>query len=129
MLKSFPLAFMDAKIWLVGETGLSRDALHIYVALALFVAARLVWRGRFAPAAGLTVVLLAALTGEWLDHRVEILSEAACDSGEHWHDVWNTMLWPVVLTLAIPLIRPFAPLHVAERDASGEDAERRFEQS
>lgn len=37
--------FHAAKIWLVDLTGVSRDALHIYVAIALFLCVRIVWRG------------------------------------------------------------------------------------
>ncbi len=120
--------FHAVKIWLVDLTGVSRDALHIYVAIALFLCVRIIWRGSWGSAAALLIVLIAALTGEWLDHQMELLQGAACNTAEHWHDLRNTMAAPIVLTLALPWLRPRRS-KPAPIEPSGEDAERRFEQA
>jgi hypothetical protein len=98
--------FHAAKIWLVDLTGVSRDALHIYVAIALFLCVRIVWRGSWGSLAAVVVVVAAALTGEWLDHQMELLQGGVCDPAEHWHDLRNTMAAPIVLALALPWLRP-----------------------
>lgn len=98
--------FHAAKIWLVDLTGVSRDALHIYVAIALFLCVRIMWRGPWGSVAAVVVVVAAALTGEWLDHQMELLQGGACDPAEHWHDLRNTMAAPLALALALPWLRP-----------------------
>src|SRR3546814_6659274 len=45
-LIEFAALFTEQKTWFVASAGLSKDALHIYFGLALFVAVRLVWRCR-----------------------------------------------------------------------------------
>lgn len=128
--ESLPLMFHTAKIWLVDVTGVSRDALHIYVAIALFLTVRILFRGWPGTVIALLVVAGAALTGEWLDHQVEMLNGGLCDRAEHWHDLRNTMFGPFVLALALPLLRsgrrkPPEP----ETPVSGENAERSLEQA
>ena len=39
------MEFHNLKVWLVTWSGLSRDALHIYVAITLFLLVRMMWRG------------------------------------------------------------------------------------
>src|SRR3546814_7555157 len=43
-LFEFAALFTEQKTWLVASAGLSKDALHIYFGLALFVSVWLVWR-------------------------------------------------------------------------------------
>ncbi|MCW5645689.1 MAG: hypothetical protein KIT23_00275 [Sphingopyxis sp.] len=76
----------------------------------------------------MVVVLAAALTGEWLDHQMELLQGGVCDPAEHWHDLRNTMAAPLVLALALPWLRPRRSKTVSP-EPSGEDAERRLEQA
>lgn len=118
--------FHAAKIWLVDLTGVSRDALHIYVAIALFLCVRIVWRGSWGSLAALVVVVAAALTGEWLDHQMELLQGGVCDPAEHWHDLRNTMAAPLVLALALPWLRPRRSKTVPV-EPSGEGTEHRKE--
>lgn len=122
------MAFYNLKIWLVAWSGLSRDALHIYVAIALFLLVRMVWRGWGGTVAALIVVLTVALTGEWLDHQFELMNVVACDRTEHMHDLRNTLAAPVVLALTLPWLRPRRPKK-AEAEISGENAEHGLEQA
>jgi hypothetical protein len=118
--------FHAAKVWLVDLTGVSRDALHIYVAIALFLCVRIMWRGPWGSVAAVIMVLAAALTGEWLDHQMELLQGGVCDPAEHWHDLRNTMAAPLVLALALPWLRPRRSKAVPV-EPSGEVTERRKE--
>ena len=116
--------FEERKSWLVTATDLSKDALHIYFGLALFMLVRLAWRWRGGWAAAWLAVLAMACGGEFLDLTAEFGHSAIQPDAAHWHDIWNTMLWPTVLLLAGPWLQPKTPA-----GASGEDAERRLEQA
>ena len=134
MAEPFPIWFSDAKITLVAATGLTRDALHIYAALGIFILVKLLWRGRGGTVAALLLVAAAALANEWLDHRVEMLQKIWCNDEEHWHDIWNTLFWPVMLAVVLPWL-PSSPrgknetAETGPAEMSGEDAERRLEQA
>ena len=129
------MMFQELKIWLVDATGLSRDALHVYVAIALFLCVRVLWRGWRGSLVALLVVATAAATGEWLDHQMELLRGSACSRAEHWHDLRNTMFWPIMIALALPLLRPGRGRPETTERAEdpvlglGEHAERSFEQA
>lgn len=90
-------AFQSAKQWIVATVGLSKDALHIHVGLALFLI--MVWLFRKTPRSlvPLLVVLAVAAIGEVLDARDDFRSLG------HWrwkaslHDIVNTTFWPAVL--------------------------------
>jgi hypothetical protein len=117
-------AYQGFKLLLLDLTGLSRDALHIHMGLAILLAVRLVWRGRFAWVAAWLAVLTFALAGEVFDWRSEGLRGVTVPWGAHWHDIWNTMLWPTLLSLiGWRLDRRSAPA------VSGKDAEQSLEQA
>ena len=87
------------KTAIVAATGLSRDALHIYVGLAtFFLAAALIKRplGSFLP---WLVVLAVASTGELVDLRDDIVSFGYWRWDASLHDIVNTVFWPTVLLL------------------------------
>ncbi|MCB1755739.1 MAG: hypothetical protein KDJ38_09465 [Gammaproteobacteria bacterium] len=90
------------KLEIVQTLGLSKDALHVYVGLAVFmlvVAAKKSVRSMLPWLA----VLAVAVVGEILDRRDDIASLG------HWrwtaslHDVLNTLFWPTVLMLSARL--------------------------
>lgn len=121
------MMFYNFKMALVQWSGLSRDALHIYIAMGLFLLVRLIWRGRFGTLAALLVVAGAALTGEWLDHRMEAAIWMPCDPQEHWRDLWNTLFWPAALAAVLPWLP--RPSGKPAEESLSEDAESRLEQA
>ena len=56
-------ALQAAKLWLIGLTGLGKDALHIYVGLALFLGSAVLFKWSLASWKPLAIVLAAALLG------------------------------------------------------------------
>src|SRR6478736_3984416 len=95
------------KLWLVEHVGLSKDALHIYVALALFLgsAALFGWSPRgWKP---WSLVLAAALAGEAWDLRDSLAYDNPLDLAGNFHDIWNTLFWPSVIVLLLRTTRLF----------------------
>ena len=120
--------FQQVKLALLDVTGLGKDALHVHIGLALFIATRLVWRRRGGWLAAWLVALTAALSGEWLDAREEARIGLPMPDAAHWHDIWNTMLWPTVLLFLGRWLEPRPGPVPAETPApSGDDAENAFE--
>jgi uncharacterized membrane-anchored protein len=89
-------------------TGLERDALHIYAALLVQVAAALVLRRTLAHWLPWLAVLLLAVANEISDALDDRLVEA-WEIQAGLHDLWNTMLLPSLVML---LVR-FAPFLTA----------------
>jgi hypothetical protein len=89
----------STKLALIGWTGLSKDALHIYVALALFFGSALLFRWPLKSWKPWAVVLAAALAGEAWDLRDRIMSKVPLEFAGNWHDIWNTMFWPTAIML------------------------------
>jgi len=134
--------FEEQKSWLVSTADLSKDALHIYFGLTLFLTMRLIWRWRGGWLIAWLAVLAMACGGEWLDMTAEIGRSAIQPDAAHWHDVWNTMFWPTILLLIGRWLQPgikapvdasggdvAAPLDREAPVRSGENAERRLEQA
>ena len=89
----------EAKWFLIGATGLSKDALHIYVGLGVLLGAALLGRWRIGDWRPLMAVVLVALAGELWDLVDNIRSGAPMQWRGHWKDILNTLFWPAVLTL------------------------------
>jgi hypothetical protein len=100
--------FQDMKILMLETLGLSRDAMHIYVGLGVFLFSALIFRWSLAQWRPLAMALLAALIGEaWDIYDTQILGARQQFAG-NWHDLWNTMFWPLMIFLAArytPLFR------------------------
>lgn len=86
------------KLAIVSATGLSKDALHIYVGMAVYLTLMLFVR-RFRPWIAWLAVLLIACAGEWIDGRDDIASLGYWRWQASVHDIINTLFWPTVLTL------------------------------
>lgn len=119
--------FEARKFTIVESTGLDKDALHVYFGMTLFLLVRLCWRWRGGWLVAWLAVLAMACGGEWLDMTAEASRSAIQPDAAHWHDIWNTIFWPTVLLIVGQWLQPRARPGAA--DASGEDAERRFEQA
>lgn len=96
---SAPQDLQNLKLYLIDLTGLGRDALHVYAGLAVFLFVRLLWRWRGGWVIAWLAALALASSIEWLDMRAEGQAGVPQPDPAHWHDVWNTMVWPTVLLL------------------------------
>ena len=122
--------FEERKSWLVTTADLSKDALHIYFGLALFVTVRLIWRRRGGWLVAWLAVLAMACGGEFLDMTAEANRAAIQPDAAHWHDIWNTLFWPTVLLIVGRWLQPAARADAPAPNAlSGENAERGHEQA
>lgn len=92
LVQSFKLAIVSA-------TGLSKDALHIYAGLAIFLLSAVLMRRRPSMARPWCVVLLAAVVAEAFDLRDDVASFGHWRWGASLHDVLNTIAWPSVLAV------------------------------
>lgn len=86
--------FQSMKHEIVQFASLSKDALHIYVGLAVFLLAAALARKGMRSAFPLLAVVAVALLGEVLDTLDGRWRLAASV-----HDLLNTIFWPVALWL------------------------------
>ena len=94
-----PSPLQASKLWLVHHVGLAKDALHIYVALALFFGSAALFGWRLSGWRPWILVLVAALAGEAWDIRDSIVYRTRLILGANVHDFWNTLFWPTVIML------------------------------
>ncbi len=87
------------KLTIVAATELSRDALHIYVGLGVFLVAAIVLRKTLRSAIPLLVVFVVAISGELFDMRDDMVNFGHWRWGASLHDLINTLFWPAVLLL------------------------------
>lgn len=119
--------FEERKDWIVGGSGLSKDALHIYFGLTLFLLVRLAWRGRGGWLVAWAAVLAMACGGEFLDSTREAATIGLQPDAAHWHDIWNTIFWPTILLLIGRWLQPANQASAVR--GSGEHAQSSLEQS
>ncbi|APG62432.1 hypothetical protein LPB140_06090 [Sphingorhabdus lutea] len=105
-----PVSFQSFKLDILSMTGLGKDAMHVHIGMAIFIIVRLCWRGRGGWFVAWSAALIAALTGEYLDYKVDIIQSykytGQVPDAEHWHDIWNTMFWPSILLLIGRWLQP-----------------------
>lgn len=101
------MEWLDVKIWLESETGLDRDALHIYGALFIQFLLALFFKRSVGSIWPWFAVLLAAIANEYLDYQRVGETEAsiALFQAEGMRDMWNTMVIPSALMI-IARFRP-----------------------
>ncbi len=87
------------KLQLMAWTGLAKDALHIYVGLAVFLIAAAYFKRGLRDWRPLAAVAIVALAGEVWDVADTALSGRAPRWGGNWKDLWNTLFWPTALFL------------------------------
>ena len=91
--------FQQAKIALVAALGLPRDALHIYVGLAVFLLAAVLLRAPLGSWRPIAATALVALAGEAWDLVDSWRAGDGLAWAKSWHDLWNTCFWPAALFL------------------------------
>ncbi|MCW3848199.1 hypothetical protein OF829_13210 [Sphingomonas sp. LB-2] len=103
----------QAKHWLIGAAGLEKDALHIYLALALLFGSVWLFRWPLRSWKPQALVFAVALIGEAWDLRDGMMTSVPLGQAIPWsvHDIWNTMFWP----LAIMLMARFTTIFHASR--------------
>lgn len=84
---------------LVAHLHLSMDAMHIYVAMALFLGSALVLGWSLKSWRPWMLVLVAALIGEAWDLRDSLAYGTRIHLFANLKDIFNTILWPTVLML------------------------------
>lgn len=91
--------FQALKLAILELVGLSKDALHVYVGLLVFLVAvaLLSRRHRASWWWALLAVGLVALGGEVLDVRRAVRTGAEVEWGASVRDFLNTLFWPAVL--------------------------------
>lgn len=89
----------QAKLFLMDHLHLTKDALHIYVALFLFLGSATLFQWSLKSWRPWLVVLAAALTGEAWDLRDSLFYGTPVVLGGNAKDVLNTLLWPTVLMM------------------------------
>jgi hypothetical protein len=92
-------AFQEFKLVIVSATGLSKDALHIYVGLFVFLAVVSVLRRPIHSSGPWLSVLCVAFALEFMDMRDDLSSLGKWRWAASVHDIVNTMVWPTVLLL------------------------------
>lgn len=89
--------FEALKFLLITLTGLAKDALHIYIALAIFLGSCLIFGWKARQWRPWLLVLAVAITGEvWDILRALELGQKPGLQG-NWQDIWNAMLIPTAL--------------------------------
>ena len=99
-----PMDWMGLKD-LGSELGLAKDALHVYVAVAIQVGAALLFRRSLAHWLPWFVVLLVELLNEWGDMwfgEEAHIQQWQIDGAKH--DILNTMVLPTVLLLLVRFV-------------------------
>lgn len=92
-------AFQQAKLWLTSHSGLAKDALHVYIGLLILLVAARLFKCRVGDWRPLIVVIAFAVVGELWDARDVYVVNIPLDLPANWHDIWNTVFWPAMLTL------------------------------
>ncbi|ROM73480.1 hypothetical protein BK654_22910 [Pseudomonas brassicacearum] len=88
------------KLEIISATGLSRDALHIYVGLALLITASCTTRKSLGSFSSWLVVLAGASLIELFDLMDDKESLGYWRWAASLHDIANTLFWPTVLVVA-----------------------------
>jgi hypothetical protein len=91
----------SAKLHLVAITGLSQDALHLYVGLGVWLLAAMLFRKSVKTRVPLFAVLAVAAIGGAFDAWDDISSLGHWRVQASLHDVLNMMFWPTFLCLLV----------------------------
>lgn len=87
------------KLAIVSATGLAKDALHVYVGLAVLLIAAAALRKPLRSVVPWLSVLAVACAGELLDLRDDIVYLGHWRWATSLYDILNTLFWPTVIWL------------------------------
>lgn len=89
--------FQSVKIFVLQATDLGKDALHVYVGMAVFLLVAILLRRSLSDWRPIAAVVFAAFAGEIWD-VIDTYSHGGTPTfAANWKDVWNTMFWPTIL--------------------------------
>jgi hypothetical protein len=89
--------FQSTKSFLSEVTSLGKDALHIYVGLAVMLLVVIALKKPLSDWRPIAAVALASVAGEIWD-VIDTFSHGGTPKwNANWKDVWNTMFWPTIL--------------------------------
>jgi hypothetical protein len=91
------------KIAILDVLNISKDAVHIYIGLAVFFLAVVLWKKGRIDSACLIPVIAAALSMELLDLYDDWLSLGQPRWAASVHDIINTSLWPAVIVTLVKI--------------------------
>ncbi|GAA0265959.1 hypothetical protein GCM10009127_01670 [Alteraurantiacibacter aestuarii] len=92
------IGFEQAKLYMINYSGMSRDALHIHISILLFFAALWLSGRKLGSLLPLVIVFGFCIAGEIADIlRLARLLQWQ-QPLENFHDIANTMFWPVAFT-------------------------------
>jgi thiol:disulfide interchange protein len=100
-------SYQQAKLYLVDNLHLAKDALHIYVALAVFFGACFLFRWKASQWKPLLAVLAVACAGEIWDLHDTLAAALPVDPAGHAKDIANTLLVPAIIVLLARYSRVF----------------------
>lgn len=89
----------SVKLAMIAALGLSKDALHIYVGLAVFLLTALALRQSLRSLLPWLAVVVVALAGELFDALDDVRSLGHWRWAASIHDIVNTLFWPTALLL------------------------------
>ncbi len=93
--------YQEFKLRVIDLTGLSRDAIHIYVGLFVFFSfVGFIRKGKIEPIALIPVFVVAAAM-EVIDLYGNYQTMDSMYWGNSLHDLVNTLFWPVVIVLLV----------------------------
>lgn len=85
------------KMVLIEATSLSRDALHVYVGLAVMLLVVIAFKRSLADWRPIAAVGFASVAGEVWD-VIDTFSHGGTPQWQaNWKDIWNTLFWPTLL--------------------------------
>ena len=104
----------QAKHWLIGATGLEKDALHVSLALILLFGSVWLFRWSLRSWKPQALILGVALVGEIWDLRDGLMTSVplVVSLPDSVHDVVNTMVWPLAILLLARFTTVFGVPHV-----------------
>lgn len=114
--------YNDIKTLLSETVGITKDALHVHIGLAIFLGVALVFRRSLAS----WIPWLALLAFEVANETMDILywdgTGIGVDVGDSPKDIVNTMFWPTVVFLVARWVRRRTPSPEAASPAAADHA-------